>query len=47
MSEALEEYALASAEEDYENTGQRAPMEFMAAGREFNDAKIASHWEDQ
>ena len=32
MSEALEGYVLASVESAYEDTGQQAPMLFMASG---------------
>ena len=32
MSEALEGYVLASVESAYEDTGQQAPMVFMASG---------------
>ena len=35
-AEAMEEYALASAEAAYEDPGEQAPMEFLAA----------SHWWD-
>ena len=32
ISEALEEYALASAEADYESPGEQSPMGFIASG---------------
>ena len=43
--EAMEEYALASAEVAYEEPGEQEPMIFMAAGGLFNDGN-ASHWRD-
>ena len=46
MSEAMEEYALASEEATYEDPGQQAPMGFMAAGGGFCDEN-AYHWWDQ
>ena len=36
-AEAMEEYALASAEADYEDPGEQAQMGFMAAGGGFHD----------
>ena len=43
VAEAMEEYALASAEAAYENPGKQAPMVFMEAGGRFHDGN-AYHW---
>ena len=46
VAEAMEEYALASAEAAYEDTMEQAPMGFMATGGGFHDGNV-SHWWDQ
>ena len=43
VEEALKEYALASAWKDYENTGKKFPIRFMASGGEFHDGN-SYHW---
>ena len=43
ISEAMEEYALASIEAAYEDPREHASMGFMAAGGGFKDGNI-SHW---
>ena len=46
VAEAMEEYALASAEASEKNPGEHAPMVLMDTGGVFNDGN-ASHWWDQ
>ena len=40
----MEEYALAYAEATYEDTGEQAPMGFMATGGGFNDVYASHCW---
>ena len=47
MSDALEEYELASAEAVYKYPGEQAPMRFVAPGGESNESRNASNWLDQ
>ena len=44
LAVALDEYALTSAEEAYENRGQQEPMGFMASGGEFHESRNDSRW---
>ena len=46
VSEVMEEYALDSAEVDYGDPGEQAPMVFMDLGEGFHDGNY-SHWWDQ
>ena len=46
IAEALEEYALSSAEVAYEDIGKHAPMGFISSGGEFHEAENDSHWLD-
>ena len=46
IAQAMEEYALASEEEAYEDTMEHVPMVFMAAVGGFHDGNV-SHWWDQ
>ena len=46
ISDALEEYAKASAEAAYEDPGNNVIMGFMTPGGYFND-RHTSHWADQ
>ena len=46
VAEVLEEYALASAEEYYEEPRKQAIMGFMASGGESHKDRNASHWLD-
>ena len=46
VAEAMEEYALASAEAAYKDPWEQATMRFMAKGGGFNDGNVY-HWWDQ
>ena len=45
--EALEEYALASEEMAYEDTGEYARMGFMAVGGGFHDGNDSQWWDQK
>ena len=47
VAETMEEYALASAEADYENTGEHAPIGLVAFGGEIQGSENAYPWMDQ
>ena len=47
VAETLEEYALDSVEAAYENSGEQAPMGFMASGGEIQGSENTSPWMDQ
>ena len=47
LVEPLEKYVLDSGELAYENTGQQAPMGFIASGGEFHYSGNAFQWADQ
>ena len=40
----MDQYALTSAEAAYENTGEQAPMEFMASGGEIQGSENTFPW---
>ena len=44
VAEAMEEYALISAEMAYEDPGEHTPIEFMAAGGGFHDGNASNWW---
>ena len=47
LEEKLEDCALDSAEEAYENPGEQAPMVFMALGGKMQGSENTSHWMDR
>ena len=47
VAEEMEEYALASTEVAYEDTGEQATMGFMAEGGWFHDGNVSQWWDQK
>ena len=45
VAEVMEEYALASSEDAYEDLGEQAQMRFMAEGGGFHDGNVSHYWD--